>query len=245
MRNSIGLCQHRLGGLDQDIVLGVGHHFLGNVGVTDGGLSVLDVLGHDAQVVSGMVETVLDSTQSAAGGGHAVDGVHNGLDSVSGALGGADIQVGDAQGLSVHVVDRNLHLVVAVGGIADLELEGLAHGSGIDLAGLNEASPISTSGIFGSCFALSASSVSTSQIILGVINCTFFFSYSNNTGRKCRANLKALIIRRSYRKTLCGRFNQVGCTYLLVCKVYYVSYTLKLAIRANSEHICLIADGNS
>ena len=66
----VGLGQHGLGGLDQDVVLGVGHHLVGHVGVADGGLGVLDVLGHDAQVVLGVLQTVLDGAQVAAGGGH-------------------------------------------------------------------------------------------------------------------------------------------------------------------------------
>ena len=57
----VGLGQHRLGGLDQDVVLGVRHHLLRHVGVADGGLGVLDVLSHDAQVVDGVVQTVLGS----------------------------------------------------------------------------------------------------------------------------------------------------------------------------------------
>ena len=40
--NLVRLSQHGLGGLDQDVVLGVGHHFLGHVHVADGGLGVLD-----------------------------------------------------------------------------------------------------------------------------------------------------------------------------------------------------------
>ena len=49
----IGLGQHSLSGLNQDVVLSVGHHFLGHIGVTDGGLSVLDVL------LTSLPETVL------------------------------------------------------------------------------------------------------------------------------------------------------------------------------------------
>ena len=58
--NLVSLSQHGLGGLDQDVVLDVAHHFLGHIGVADGGLSVLDVLGHHGQVVGGVVQTVLN-----------------------------------------------------------------------------------------------------------------------------------------------------------------------------------------
>ena len=48
------------------VVLGVRHHFLRHVGVADGGLGVLDVLRHDAQVVGGVLQTVLGGAQGAA-----------------------------------------------------------------------------------------------------------------------------------------------------------------------------------
>ena len=55
----IRLGQHGLGRLDQDVVLGVGHHLVGHIGVADGGLSILDVFLHDGEVVDGMVQTCL------------------------------------------------------------------------------------------------------------------------------------------------------------------------------------------
>ena len=91
----VGLSQHGLGRLDQDVVLGVGHHLVGNVGVADGGLSVLDVLLHDGEIVDGVVQTVLGGAQSAADVGDIVDGV---LDHVQGGIGVhliADVQILD------------------------------------------------------------------------------------------------------------------------------------------------------
>ena len=129
--NLVGLGQHGLGGLDQDVVLGVGHHLLGHIGVADGGLRVLDVLGHDGQVVDGVVQTVLGGTQSTADVGHGVDGgldlVHRGL----GGLLGVDLQIADAQGSGVHILHRHVQLVKAVAGVADLKGQALAqhHGS--------------------------------------------------------------------------------------------------------------------
>ena len=79
LRNLVGLGQHGLGGLHQDVVLGVAHHFLGDVGVADGGLGVLDVLGHHGQVVGGVLQTVLGGAQVAADAGHIVNGVADGL----------------------------------------------------------------------------------------------------------------------------------------------------------------------
>ena len=63
LRNLIGLCQHSLRRLNQNVVLGVSHHLVCNVGVADGGLSILNVLSHDGQVVDGVVQTVLGSTK--------------------------------------------------------------------------------------------------------------------------------------------------------------------------------------
>ena len=126
LRNLVGLRQHCLSRLNQDVVLGVSHHLVGNVGVADGGLSVLNVLGHDAQVVLGVLQTVLDSAQIAAGGGHGVDGVLDGLDSGGGAVLIGDGQVGKAQSLGVHIAHVDLHLVEAVSGVANLQSELLA-----------------------------------------------------------------------------------------------------------------------
>ena len=71
----VRLRQHRLRGLVENVVLGVGHHFLGDVGVADGGLGVLDVLAHDAEVVDGVLEAVLAGAQRTADVGDHVDGV--------------------------------------------------------------------------------------------------------------------------------------------------------------------------
>ena len=94
----IGLGQHGLGGLDQDVVLGVGHHLVGHVGVADGGLSVLDVLLHDAQVVDGVVQTVLGGAQGAADIRDIVDGALDLVQSSGSAGLIADLHIGEAQG---------------------------------------------------------------------------------------------------------------------------------------------------
>ena len=122
----VGLGQHGLGGLDQDVVLGVGHHLVGNVGVADGGLSVLDVLLHDGEIVDGVVQTVLGGAQSAADVGDIVDGV---LDHVQGGIGVhliADVQILDPNGGGVAVLNRHGELVIAVTGVADLQGQGIA-----------------------------------------------------------------------------------------------------------------------
>ena len=66
LRQLVRLCEHRLRSLVQDGVPGVLHHFLGNVGVADGGLSVSQVLGGNTQVVDRMLQTVLNGTEVAA-----------------------------------------------------------------------------------------------------------------------------------------------------------------------------------
>ena len=68
LRHLVGLGQHGLSGLNQDVVLGVGHHLLGHVRVADGGLGVGDVLLHHGEVVLGVLQTVLDGAQVAACG---------------------------------------------------------------------------------------------------------------------------------------------------------------------------------
>ena len=122
----IGLGQHGLGGLDQDVVLGVGHHLVGHVGVADGGLGVLDVLLHNAQVVDGVVQTVLGGAQSTADIRDIVDGALDLVQSSGSAGLIADLHIGEAQGGHVAVLDAYPQLVEAVGGIADLQGQGLA-----------------------------------------------------------------------------------------------------------------------
>ena len=82
----VGLGQHGLGGLDQDVVLGVGHHLVGHVGVADGGLGILDVLLHDGQVVDGVVQAVLGGAQSTADIRDIVDGALDLVQSLGSAV---------------------------------------------------------------------------------------------------------------------------------------------------------------
>jgi len=75
----IGLGQHGLGGLDEDIVLGVGHHLVSHIGVADDGLGILHILLHNGQVVDGVIQAVLNGTQSTA---HIGDAVGRGFDGI-------------------------------------------------------------------------------------------------------------------------------------------------------------------
>ena len=74
LRNLICLCQHRLCRLEQDIVLGVGHHLFRYIRIADRGFRVLDILGHDRQVVDGMIQPVLRCAQRTADIRNLVDG---------------------------------------------------------------------------------------------------------------------------------------------------------------------------
>ena len=51
----VGLGQHGLGGLNQHVHLGVVHHFLGHIGVTDTAVGGGQVLNRNVQVVDGML----------------------------------------------------------------------------------------------------------------------------------------------------------------------------------------------
>ena len=121
LRHLVGLGQHGLGGLNQNVVLDVLHHLVGHVCVADGGLSVLDVLSHHGQVVAGVLQTVLDSAQVAADAGHVVDGVLDGLHGGGGVLLVGDVDAVDAHAGGVHVADDYLHLVEGIAGVADLQ----------------------------------------------------------------------------------------------------------------------------
>ena len=136
LRHLIGLSQHGLSGLDQDVVLGVGHHLIGDVGIADVGLGILDVLGHDAQVVDGVLQTVLHGAQSATGGGDGLDGGVDDRDSTlrHGLAGNADAIDGGgrycaidgnlAQVGTIEDTDRNSNLVCHGIRLTDLEGNG-------------------------------------------------------------------------------------------------------------------------
>ena len=82
-----------------------------HVGVANGGLSVLDVLGHDRQVVDGVVQTVLGGAQGAADVGHVVDGVLDGVQRSGGAVLTADIQTVNTNSGGVAVINGHIQLV--------------------------------------------------------------------------------------------------------------------------------------
>ena len=120
-------------------MLHVAHDFLGHVRVADGALGVLDVLHGDAEVVARVFEAVLVRAQIAADGGDVVDGPLDDGDGVLCTGLGADVHVGDfsglpavfvadAHGVGVHVVDDDLHTVVGLGGVADLQNQTVAAG---------------------------------------------------------------------------------------------------------------------
>ena len=73
LRDLVRLGKHSLSRLDQDVVLGVGHHLFRYVGIADAGLCILDVLLHDGEVVCGVLQTVLGSAQVAADTRNSVD----------------------------------------------------------------------------------------------------------------------------------------------------------------------------
>ena len=120
----VGLGQHGLGGLDEDIVLGVGHHLVGDVGVPDGGLGVLDVLGHNAQVVDGVLQAVLGGAQ---GGAHLVDFLDGFVDGGDGSRSGSkrsNSSVINPQLGGVQIADREAQLVSTLALFADLQGNG-------------------------------------------------------------------------------------------------------------------------
>ena len=89
-----------------------------------------------------MLQTVLDSAQVAADTGDVVDGVTDSLHSGGGTGLVADVDAVNAHSLGVHIAHLDLHLVVAVGGIADLESQSGTHVVGVRLAHLDEAGPV-------------------------------------------------------------------------------------------------------
>ena len=105
LRYLVRLGQHGLGGLDQDVVLGVSHHLVGHVCVADGGFGILDVLFHDGQVVDGVVQTVLGGAQGAADVGDLVDRRLNRIECGGGALLCGDVECADANRISMTILD--------------------------------------------------------------------------------------------------------------------------------------------
>ena len=73
LRQLVGLGRHRDGRLVHDVVLAVGHHFLRHVDVRDGGIGCSQVLERHAQVVDGVVQTVLVSAEGRPLGRDPVD----------------------------------------------------------------------------------------------------------------------------------------------------------------------------
>ena len=131
----VRLGQHGLGGLHQHVHLGVVHHFLGHIGVTDTAVGGGQVLNRNVQVVDGVLQTVLEGTQVGTLAGNGVDGVLDGIDGAAGQGLAGDLQVVQAQALGAHVGDGNGHLVVVVGGVTDLEGQAAAGDGGSGLAG--------------------------------------------------------------------------------------------------------------
>ena len=98
-----------------------GHHLVRDIGVADGGLCVLDVLGHHRQVVRGVVETVRDRTESTTDAGNLIDRILDDVHRSLRAFRRADIDVVNTERLGVHIANGYLELVVIIRGIADLE----------------------------------------------------------------------------------------------------------------------------
>ena len=73
LRQLVGLGQHGGSRLAQDVVLGEFHHLLRHVDVADAGFGCRQVLVSHAQVVDGVVDTVLHRTEGSTLAGHPVD----------------------------------------------------------------------------------------------------------------------------------------------------------------------------
>ena len=128
----IGLGQHGLGGLDEDVVLDVGHHLLRHIGVPDAGLGVLDVLLHDGQVVHRVLQAVLHGAQLTADVGDCVDGRQDDRNGRTGTGDRFDIDCANTQRRRIHYPEREAQLVIAIGGVADLELKSSSHQTAVE-----------------------------------------------------------------------------------------------------------------
>ena len=73
-----------------------------------------------------MVQTVLGGAQGTADVGDIVDGALDPVQGLGGAVLIADLHIGEVQGGHVAVLDAHPQLVEVVGGIADLQGQGLA-----------------------------------------------------------------------------------------------------------------------
>ena len=67
------LSQHSLSRLNQNVHLGVLHHFLSHVSITDTAVCSGQVLAGGIQVVDGVLQTVLESPEGCASLRYAVD----------------------------------------------------------------------------------------------------------------------------------------------------------------------------
>ena len=108
----VGLREHGLGGLGEDVCLRVGGHFLRHVRVADGGFARLGVFAARREVSDGVVEALGVGTHA----GVFVQGVVDGI--VEDVEGGVHVFARDdgggvePHGLCVHVVDVEAQVLV-------------------------------------------------------------------------------------------------------------------------------------
>ena len=191
-----------------------------------------------------MLQTVLGGAQCAADVGDVVDGVLDGGDGRLRAGLGAQRQLVDAQRLGVHVLDGDLQLVEAVGGVADLEGQGLALGGGVHSAGADQAGPVSLSGILslglGAGGNIGALVVLASQVVLGVVHAALALGEGDHAGGHSSTDLEVLVV--------LGGLRQAGNSDLqvhvadLIGQVDDVVHVLILAVGTLGDHIGAVAD---
>ena len=140
LRHLVRLGQHGLGGLDQDVVLGVRHHLFSHIGVADRGFSILDVLLHYRQVVDGVVQTVLGGAQGTTDIGNHIDGVLDDVDRSLCAFLGADIEVpAIPRDAGVHILNRDSSAGCSLSrGVADLQGQATAAGRQLGIAFIDD-----------------------------------------------------------------------------------------------------------
>ena len=195
-----------------------------------------------------MLQAVLDSAQVAADGGNLVNGVTNGGNG-SGSTGlVADVNAVDSQGLRVHITDLDLHLVVAVSGVANLQGQGSTGSFVGDLGGtkLNQALPIICGCILRAAAAVQCGlAVLTSQIVLGIVHAAFLLGDGNNTIVEVAADEEVLIVLRGMGQTLGGDIDIVIRNFLEVRQVNNIRDILILAVCTDSEDIGSVANFDS
>ena len=113
--------------IKNDIILGIRHHLISHVNVTDTAFCCGHVLCSYTQVVDGVLQTILDSTQITTGGRYRVD---SGFDLIysrfcSGLCSNADSA--DSKRVGAHITNRNCQLIEICCSITNLKGKAAVH----------------------------------------------------------------------------------------------------------------------